>query len=110
VTAAGRFTWRLEHQMHNRGIHKITGLQRELRAHGVELSSSQIHRLVTKTPERLNLEVLAALCEILVCVPGDLVEVHAPARRQRAGAENVVEMASTIRPRRARVTRPKDGP
>jgi DNA-binding Xre family transcriptional regulator len=105
--AAKRFTWHLEDRMHERGIHQITGLQRELQAHGIDLSSSQIHRLVTQIPERLNLEVLAALCEILVCSPADLVEVHATARQRRAGGENVVDMASTVRPRRARVTRPE---
>ena len=55
-----RFTWRLEERMHERGIHQITALQRELAAHGIDLSSSQIHRLVTQRPERLNLDVLAA--------------------------------------------------
>jgi DNA-binding Xre family transcriptional regulator len=110
VTESRRFAWRLEERMHERGIHQITGLQRELHAHGVDLSSSQIHRLVTQTPERLNLEVLAALCEILVCVPGDLVEVHAAARKRRASGENVVDMASTVRPRRARVVGPRKIP
>jgi DNA-binding Xre family transcriptional regulator len=104
-----RFSWRLEERMHERGIHQITALQRELAAHGIDLSSSQIHRLVTQTPERLNLEVLAALCDILTCSPADLVEVHAAARqRQVADATNVVDMATTVRPRRARVARPKD--
>jgi len=103
-----RFTWRLEERMHERGIHQITALQRELAAHGIDLSSSQIHRLVTQTPERLNLEVLAALCEILACSPTDLVEVHARRRTRAAAGANVVDMATTIRPKRARVTRPKD--
>ncbi len=105
--ASKRFTWRLEERMHEQGIHQITALQRELAAHGIDLSSSQIHRLVTQTPERLNLEVLAALCEILTCSPADLVEVHASARKQ-AAAGNVVDMATTVRPRRARVTRHKE--
>ncbi len=95
--------------MHERGIHQITALQRQVAAHGIDLSSSQIHRLVTQSPERLNLEVLAALCEILACTPADLVEVHATTRQLRAAdAANVVDMATTLRPRRARVTRPRD--
>ncbi len=93
--------------MHEQSIHQITALHRELVAHGIDLSSSQIHRLVTQTPERLNLEVLAALCEILACSPADLVEVHASARQQAASG-NVVDMATTVRPRRARVTRPRE--
>jgi DNA-binding Xre family transcriptional regulator len=106
---AKRFTWRLEDRMHERGIHQITALQRELERNGIDLSSSQIHRLVTQIPERLNLEVLAALCEILSCSPADLIEVHAKARRRRASGDNVVDMANTVRPRRARVLRPDDG-
>ena len=105
---AKRFTWRLEERMHERGIHQITALQRELERHGIDLSSSQIHRLVTQTPERLNLEVLAALCEILACTPSDLIEVHTKARRRKVSGGNVVDMAATVRPRRARVVRPTD--
>jgi len=106
--ASKRFTWKLEERMHGRGIHQITALQRELAIHGIDLSSSQIHRLVTQVPERLNLEVLAALCEILACSPADLVEVHAAERKRAAASSNVVDMATTIRPKRARVTRPRD--
>ena len=106
--AQRRFTWRLEERMHERGIHQITALQRELVAHGIDLSSSQIHRLVTQTPERLNLEVLAALCEILASTPSDLIEVHERRRRRAAAGANVVDMSTTIRPTRARVTRPKE--
>lgn len=106
--ATKRFTWRLEERMHERGIHQITALQRQLQAHGIDLSSSQIHRLVTGTPERLNLEVLAALCRVLDCSPAELIEVHATARKARAsGGENVVDLAATVRPRRARVIRPR---
>ncbi len=106
---AKRFTWKLEEQMHERGIHQITGLQRELERHGIDLSSSQIHRLVTQTPERLNLEVLAALCEILACSPSELIELRATARKRKASGANVVDMAATVRPRRARVVRPPEG-
>lgn len=107
--ASNRFSWHLQERMHERGIHQITALQRELVTHGIDLSSSQIHRLVTQTPERLNLEVLAALCEILACSPADLVEVHATVRHRRAvQGPNVVDMATTVRPRRARVTRQGD--
>ena len=94
--------------MHERGIHQITALQRELEHHGINLSSSQIHRLVTQTPERLNLEVLSALCEILACSPADLIELHTKARRRKVSGDNLVDMATTVRPRRAQVVRPTD--
>ncbi len=53
-------------------------------------------RLVTQTPERLNLEVLPALCEILACSPSDLVEVHA-STRQRKAAQGAVHPARNSR-------------
>ena len=106
---AKRFTRRLQERMHERGIHQITALQRELERHGIDLSSSQIHRLVTGTPERLNLEVLAALCTVLACSPAELIEVHAKTPKRKASGDNVVDMAATVRPRRARVLRPHDG-
>ena len=37
------------------------------------LSASQVHRLVTGTPERLSLPVLAALCDIFDVTPADLI-------------------------------------
>jgi Cro/C1-type HTH DNA-binding domain len=37
----------------------------------------QVYRLVTSTPQRLNMDVLAALCDILGCGPQDLIEVDA---------------------------------
>ena len=50
---------------------------------GVCLSREQVYRLVTRTPERLSLTTLAALCDILGCGPGDLVEPVAPGGRGR---------------------------
>jgi len=52
------------------------------------LSREQIYRLVTGTPERLSLATLAALCDILGCGPGDIIEpaVSPGASRSRAQA------------------------
>lgn len=104
-----RFTWRLEEMMHANGIHQISALQRELQNHGIDLSSSQTHRLVTSTPDRLNLEVLSALCEVLSCSPTDLIEVNYLTRAKAIAADsNVVDLAANARPRRAKVTKDKD--
>ncbi|GAA2248093.1 MULTISPECIES: helix-turn-helix domain-containing protein [Streptomyces] len=45
----------------------------------IEASScaSQIHRLVSGTPERLSLQVLAAFRDIFACTPADLVATSA---------------------------------
>ena len=60
---------------------------------------------MTQTPDRLNLDVLAALCEILSCSPSDLIWLRPAGRQRAATGGNVVDMAETVRPRRARVTR-----
>jgi DNA-binding Xre family transcriptional regulator len=73
---------------------------------GITLSPSQVHRLVTGTPERLSLPVLAALC-VLNVTPDELITVSAqavPARKTataRAGAARDLDPA--LRPVRARI-------
>lgn len=69
--------------MATREIWKTTELRRRLAEHHVHLSTSQVHRLVTQPPERLNLRALAALCAILECSPNDLLALRpgpAPSR------------------------------
>ena len=61
---------------------------------------------VTQTPERLSLAILAALCDIFQCAPTDLVHVSAETTAQRKASgqdRNVVDLASTGRPKRARL-------
>jgi DNA-binding Xre family transcriptional regulator len=67
---------------------------------GVKLSREQVYRLVTGVPERLSLATPAALCGILGCQPGELIEITAapaPARPTPASP------AQLPRPVRARV-------
>ena len=67
------YTWRLREVMASRRIYTATKLVPLLRERGIDLSASQVHRLVSGTPERLSLQVLAAFCHILGCTPADLV-------------------------------------
>ncbi|MEV8252379.1 helix-turn-helix transcriptional regulator [Rhodoglobus sp. NPDC076762] len=76
-------TWQLRQVMAVAGMFHTTDLIDPLREQGVHLSREQIYRLVTKTPERLNVEILAALCRILDCTPNDLIDV-APVAAERA--------------------------
>jgi DNA-binding Xre family transcriptional regulator len=98
------YRWRLRELMAQHGLFTASELAPLLRAHGVALSDSQIWRLVTGRPERLNLQVLVVLCEILECTPDDLierVEVTVPKKKRatgRAAGKDVV-------PKRARVRR-----
>ena len=67
------YTWRLREVMATRGVFTATELVPLLTDRGIDLSASQVHRLVSGTPERLSLQVLAAFCDILGCTPTDLV-------------------------------------
>ena len=101
------YQWRLRELMAARGLFNATDLEPLLAERGISLSSVQVWRLVTQTPERLSLPVLAALCDILDVTPTDLIatraENAAPRRTAASGGADVVDLATTIRPKRARV-------
>ena len=71
------YRWRLRRAMADADMFTSTALIGPLAERGITLSASQVHRLVTGTPERLNLTVLAALCDILHVSPADLITVDA---------------------------------
>lgn len=100
------YVWHLRRLMAERGMFATTELVPLLAERGIGLSREQVYRLVTRTPERLNLAVLVALCDILGCQPSDLIEPVAAAagrsRRTLASAD-AVNAAPRPRPRRARI-------
>ena len=63
------YQWQLREVMAARGMFNATDLEPLLAERGITLSSVQVWRLVTRTPERLSLPVLAALCDILKSPP-----------------------------------------
>jgi DNA-binding Xre family transcriptional regulator len=56
------------------GIYTAGELAPRLAEHGVRLSGTQVWRLVTSKPERLNPHTLMVLCEIFDCTPNDPIE------------------------------------
>jgi DNA-binding Xre family transcriptional regulator len=95
------YVWHLRRLMAERGLFATTELRPLLAERGVVLSREQVYRLVVRTPERLSLTTLAALCDILGCGPGDLVEPVTGARSSvHAGR---LTPPALLRPRRARV-------
>ena len=66
--------WNLRQVMASRAIYQTSELVPLLAERGVSLSREHVYRLVTKTPQRLNMEILAALCDILDCQPNDLLQ------------------------------------
>jgi DNA-binding Xre family transcriptional regulator len=102
-------TWRLRTLMAERGMFQTTDLIDPLKAEGVALSREQVFRLVTQTPQRLNVEVLAALCTILGCTPSDLLVLEKAAERpvEATGTGGKIEDIGDLRPVPARIQRPK---
>jgi DNA-binding Xre family transcriptional regulator len=101
MTVRVGYHWHLRQRMAERGMFATTDLVPLLAERGVTLSREQVYRLVVGRPQRLSLATLAALCDILGCAPGDLVEPYRPARQRPAqigGSES-----QPPRPRRARV-------
>ena len=78
--------WNLRLRMAERGMFHTTDLVPLLAERGVQLSREQVFRLVTQTPQRLSMDILAALCDILQCSPNDLIEVQAVDRSLRKAA------------------------
>lgn len=67
------YEWRLRELLATSGIFSTTKLIPLLKERGIDLSASQVYRLVAEKPERLNMHVLVALMDILDCNADDLV-------------------------------------
>lgn len=103
------YAWHLPELMARAGMHNSTDLLPHLRERGIDLSASQVYRLVTGRPERVSLKLIAACCDIFSCGPEDLITTTAAdQRRKKVSGANVVELNKSIRPTRARVLRDDD--
>jgi DNA-binding Xre family transcriptional regulator len=108
MTAKLDYAWKLREVMATRGLFQTTHLRPRLAERGIRLSDSQVYRLVTDKPERLNLKVLMALLDILGCQMDDLiVPVAAPAARVKENSAGHSAGPGPgvggFRPRRARI-------
>ena len=68
------YRWRLREVMASRGMFSTTDLRPLLAERGIDLSASQVYRLVVERPERLSLRTLMALLDVLGCQLSDLIE------------------------------------
>lgn len=106
------YEWRLRDLMTSARLFKAADIQRALKSRDVDLSYSQVYRLVTEKPDRLNLHVLVALMDILDCGADDLIRpvavISTSARTGTAldadvpGGSSALR-ASGARPRRAQI-------
>ena len=68
--------WTLRMAAAKREVWTGAELRRLLRERaGLELSAASVSALLTKQPRQLKLSTLAALCTVLDCRPGELIEV-----------------------------------
>jgi DNA-binding Xre family transcriptional regulator len=99
--------WSLREVMATRGLFQTSDLLPLLEERDVHLTRQYVHRLVTRAPQRVNIDLLAALCDILDCGPGDLLQptieaVEAPVAKAAGTGPGIGD----LRPVRAKVRRP----
>lgn len=102
------YRWHLRRVMAERGLFATTDLIPLLAQRGIQLSSSQVYRLVVERPERLSLKVLMALLDILGCSMAELIEPVAAGSLARGaktvGGDQAGAGVGQLRPKRARIT------
>ncbi|MFF1713169.1 helix-turn-helix domain-containing protein [Streptomyces sp. NPDC058268] len=79
--------WHLRLKMAEQGLFQTSDLVMLLAERGIQLSREQVYRLVTNPPQRLSMDTLGALCDILGCTPNDLIEVRVANTQVRKTAE-----------------------
>ena len=102
--------WNLRQVMAARGIFQTSDLVPLLAERDIHLSRQFVHRLVTKTPQRVNMDVLAALCDILDCEPNDVLQpVVETVKVAKTGGTDAGPGIGDLRPIRAKIRRPGEG-
>lgn len=99
--------WKLRKLMAAQDMFQTTDLIPLLAERGVHLSREQVYRLVTQPPQRLSMDTLAALCDILDCTPNDLIEIDVVNEQTRRAAE-AGQYSSPPPVRRTKIRRPAD--
>lgn len=98
--------WNLRKRMADHDMFQTTDLVPLLAERGVNLSREQVFRLVTQPPQRLSMDTLAALCDILECTPNDLIEIEVTSTSLRKVAGE--RSASPPEARRTQIRRPQE--
>ena len=103
------YRWHLRVLMAQRGMFATSDLVPLLAERGVHLSREQVFRLVTQDPQRLSMDTLVALCDILGVGPGDLIEPVAVCEQVPKVAEAGRARVRAPAPQRATIRRPDHG-
>jgi DNA-binding Xre family transcriptional regulator len=99
------YRWRLRDLMADQQMFQTSDLMPHLIERGITLSREQVYRLVTQPPQRLSMDTLAALCDILVCTPNDLIVLEAVNKPVRDAAGGAGSGAPPVTPRKTVVRR-----
>jgi DNA-binding Xre family transcriptional regulator len=105
--------WHLRKLLALKGVFSTTELIPLLAERGINISRSHAHRLVVATPSHISLDILVALCDILGCSPGDLIEAVVPSKKLKKVVGRSPEApdppaARTLKPVRARIANVED--
>lgn len=99
------YQWQLRQLMAERQMFQTSDLVPLLAERGVTLSREQVYRLVTQPPQRMSMDTLVALCDILQCTPNDLIKPEVVNVQVRKTAEGDAS-ALPVTPRRTVIRRP----
>ena len=104
MTKTVAYHWHLRKMMTDNDIHSTTKLVPLLADRGVVMTSTQVYRIVTGEPERLNMQLLAALCDIFDCTPNDLIETSVDAAPHKTVVNaDPIDLTGLKRPVRAQI-------
>jgi DNA-binding Xre family transcriptional regulator len=99
------YQWHLRRLMADHDMYSTAELVPMLAERGVVLSREQVFRLVTQAPQRLSMDILAALCDILGCTPNDLIEIQVVNTQVRKAASSTATPPASAR--KVTIRRPK---
>ena len=99
------YQWQLRQLMAGREMFQTSDLVPLLAERGVILSREQVYRLVTQPPQRMSMDTLVALCDILECTPNDLIKPEVVNTQLRKTADGESGPTPTA-PRRTVIRRP----
>jgi DNA-binding Xre family transcriptional regulator len=81
-----RYQWRPPALMSLRGLSTAGQLRRLLVDEGINLSLSQVRRMIAAPPSRISLHLLAVLCQALNVDPGQLIDIRPVGSSKPRGA------------------------
>lgn len=83
--------WALLMLMSKYKIRTAAQLRRKLMEYGIEMTSIHLSRLINERPNRLNIELLDAFCNMFECTPNDLLPFEDVVQTEEPVEANSIE-------------------